>query len=303
MSGTIERAAVAYCVRLTAGAARNFYYGIRLLPLERMQALCAIYAYAREIDDVADGTGSTEFKLGELARLRSQLTSLGGQRDPRCVALRLAAEAFPVPLSALEEIIDGVTLDVRGKQYDETDDMLEYCDKVAGTVGRLCVSVMDSSDRDLATRLAHRLWVGMQLTNIIRDVSEDSGIGRTYIPRAHLRRFGLEETWLEPETGPDPISFAKLIRHECHLARLLMEDGLCCLPLLDRRGAACMAAMAGIYERLLFDMWREPSCVLAGRASLSSFRKQLTAARAVVGLPAVRPAVVGGFSSVPVVNS
>lgn len=128
-------ASYAYCERLTRNQARNFYYGIRLLPEPKRLALSAVYAFAREIDDIGDGDLPADRKVAELARMRKQLKDLSADRDPVAVALADAATRFPIPLPALDELIDGVEMDVRETEYETFDELRVYCRCVAGTVG------------------------------------------------------------------------------------------------------------------------------------------------------------------------
>lgn len=286
MTTTLEDLSARFCIGVTRTQAKNFYYGIRLLPRERREALCAIYAYAREIDDVADGDWTDEAKYRELARLREQLDDLGQYTDPRCRALGRATKRYPIPLEAISELVDGVTHDVAEITYKTNAETIDYCDKVAGTIGRLCVSVMCTNERQLASALAHKMWVGMQLVNIIRDVTEDQSLGRSYISYECFTAFGLEELWHSAAPIMPTPAFAALIRDRCREADEYLADGLCCLPLLGPRSAAAMAGMAGVYQRLLRAIANDPLAVLQHSVRLSTHEKRATVARAVLGLPA-----------------
>ena len=268
----------AYCQEVTRREAANFYYGIRLLPKERRIALCAVYALARRVDDVGDGEASEEEKLRRLGEERRRLESIDtAYDDPVLVALRDAAERFPLALDAFAELIDGVEMDVRGHRYETFADLLPYCRRVAGTIGRLSLGVFETGDRESACEHADDLGVAFQLTNILRDIREDLDRGRVYLPAEDLERFGCE---LEAP-GPE---LAELVRFEADRARAWFDSGLRLLPLLDRQSAACVGAMAGIYRRLLGRIERRPELVLRGRVSLPSWEKGWVAVRSLASV-------------------
>jgi 15-cis-phytoene synthase len=271
-------AAYRYCEDVTRLRAGNFYHGIRLLPAPRRAALCSVYALARKVDDIADGPLPDEEKLSLLDAVRSDLGALRNLRDdPVFVALADAAGRFPIPVDAFDDLLDGAEMDVRGEAYAQFADLLVYCRRVAGSIGRLSLGVFDARDREAAMRHADDLGVALQLTNILRDVREDLERGRIYIPQEDLDRFGCTLTPLEV-SGP----VSELVRFEVERARGWFARGLRLLPLLDRRSAVCVAAMAGIYRRLLDRIERRPELVLRERLSLPGWEKGWVAVRAAV---------------------
>ena len=170
------QAAYRRCEEITSREARNFSYGIRLLPADKRQAMSALYALARRIDDIGDGTAPPEDKLTALAQVRKQVASLAApsrEDDPVLIALADVARRYPIPLSAIDELIDGCELDVHGARYATIDDLVGYCRRVAGTVGRLSLGVFGCADPATAEPLADALGVALQLTNILRDIVED----------------------------------------------------------------------------------------------------------------------------------
>ncbi|HUH79931.1 MAG TPA: squalene/phytoene synthase family protein [Solirubrobacteraceae bacterium] len=297
------------CEAITRAEAANFYYGIRLLPRERRRALCAAYAFARRIDDIGDGDLPSEEKLVRLARAEQQLRELGDRGpggDPVMVALEDAGARFRIPVSALQELIEGVRMDVLETRYETFEELVGYCRRVAGAIGRVCLSIFDSRaparDGAAAAALADDLGVALQLTNILRDVREDAENGRVYLPGEDLRRFGLSDgTPLAqlperlvgiapaPAAGPgggDPAQLEELcalVRFEADRAQRWFERGMQLVPLLDRRSGACVRAMAGIYHRVLERIERDPERVLRERVSLSGREKAWVAARALAG--------------------
>jgi len=297
---TVEvRAAYQHCEQITRTQARNFAYGIRLLPADKRRALSAVYAFARRVDDIGDGSLPAADKLAALAGARASVTSLAGQEadvsaDPVLVALADAARQFPIPVSAFGELIDGCEADVRGTRYATFGDLEHYCRCVAGSIGRLSLGVFGCKDAAVAAPLADALGVALQLTNILRDVREDFGNGRVYLPADDLERFGAV---LKPDAAVAVLADSRLedvVRFEAERARGWYATGLRLMPLLDRRSAASAGAMAGIYFRLLEHISAAPATALQRRLSLSTGEKAMVAMRSLAGMmPAVpqpRPA-------------
>jgi len=138
MSQPDVESAYAHCRDVTRASATSFYYGMRLLPRPRRVALYAVYAFARRIDDIADGPAGAAEKLAELERARGQLALLGSSAgDPVLAALADVCRNYPLPREALEELIDGAAMDVSGRTYASFDDLVVYCRRVGGTIGRL----------------------------------------------------------------------------------------------------------------------------------------------------------------------
>jgi len=261
-------AAYAECRRIARDSGSSFYAGMRLLPADRRDAIFAIYALARRIDDIADGDLGTDEKLAELMRVRTELDSLDDTGDPVLVAVADAARRYPIPLAAFGDLVDGAEMDARGSEYATFADTELYGRRVAGSIGRLALGVFETTDRPAAERLADELGVALQLTNILRDVSEDVSIGRVYLPREDLYRFGCHIGNGRIE-GPAEL----LIAFEAQRALGRLELGLALVPLLDRRSAACVLAMAGSYRRLLQRIAAHPKLVLGGRPSLRRWEK------------------------------
>jgi phytoene synthase len=318
------RAAYRYCEEITWSQARNFAYGIRLLPPAKRQALAAVYAFARRIDDIGDGDLPPPAKLAALADARASVTALsaghhppggngslprqnggppgdGAADDLVLVALADAANRFDIPLAAFGELIDGCEADVRGTTYRTFDDLLHYCRCVAGSIGRLSLGVFGTADVATAAPLADALGVALQLTNILRDIREDYLGGRVYLPAEDFERFGcslgngaLQPGAAEhgsgqhgPGNGADGDKLAALVEFEAERAGAWYAKGLTLIPLLDWRSAASAGAMAGIYHRLLERIAATPGAVLERRMSLSPQEKALVAARSLV--VALRP--------------
>jgi 15-cis-phytoene synthase len=298
------------CEAITRMEAANFYYGIRLLSGERRRAMCAAYAFARRIDDIGDGPLELEQKRELLEQAGAQLAELERSRsaavapaDPVIVALADAHARFSLPPGALGELIDGVRMDLDGVTYESFDELVLYCRRVAGAIGRVCLAIFatrvpgDAGVRERAQieALADDLGVALQLTNILRDVREDALNGRVYLPGEDLRRFEVADG---AAAGADMAHSAQalaaaaaradealvaLVRFEADRAQQWFARGMALVPLLDRRSAACVAAMAGIYHRLLARIEADPPRALRERMSLSGREKALVALRSLAG--------------------
>jgi 15-cis-phytoene synthase len=269
----------AECEAITRDRARNFWYGIRLLPVPKRQALASVYAMARRIDDAGDDGLSPAHAGAALDRIEASLGRLDPTSpDPVVAALAVSAERFPLPMEAFDDLLAGVRMDVEGTDYVTAEDLVRYARRVAGSVGRLSLAVFGvrRGPAGEAMALADDLGVAMQLTNILRDVREDLGRGRLYLPAVDLARFACRREDLLAG-GPE---VAALIRFEADRAAGWFARGLQLLPLLDHRSAACTGAMAGIYRRLLRRISARPESVLAARLSLAVWEKGLVAGRA-----------------------
>ncbi len=279
------------CERITWTQARNFAYGIRLLPAAKRRGLAVIYAFARRIDDIGDGTElaeetimpaektimPAEEKIAALEAARRAVLDLSAPdpADPVLLALADTARTFPVPMAAFGELIDGCVADVRGTHYETFEDLLHYCRCVAGSIGRLSLGIFGTShDPEEAARVADSLGVALQLTNILRDIREDHQNGRVYLPAEDLAKFDCNLD------DPDAAQFTRLVEFQAERARDWYATGLRLLPMLDHRSAACTGAMAGIYRQLLERIAAQPAAVLRGRMSLSAGEKAAVAVKA-----------------------
>jgi phytoene synthase len=285
MTSAELESAYARCEEITRAEAKNFAYGIRLLPTPKRQAMSALYAFARRVDDVGDGPGSSADKLAALAGIRAQVESLHGPQpagDAVLVALGDTVNRYPVPLGALGELVTGCEMDCRLERYDTFDELVVYCRCVAGSIGRLSLAIFGSTDPDAAPALADTLGIGLQVTNILRDIVEDRDVmGRIYLPAEDLERFGCSAD----ASGP-LAELVDLVRFEAGRAKERYAEGLRLLRLLDHRSRACVGAMAGIYGRLLGRIERDPLAVLDHRVSVPTWEKAWVAARSLAGVGA-----------------
>jgi phytoene synthase len=294
MTGAASRPTVAEayaaCQEITNSAAKNFSYGIRLLPADRRAALSAVYAFSRRLDDIGDGDLPDDEKIEGLAKARADIRGLDpNSEDPVLVALADTARRFPIPLEAFIELADGVESDIVPSTYDTFDDMVGYCRLVAGTIGRLSLGIFGTTEaarRRDAPAIADALGVALQQTNILRDVREDLLGGRTYLPQAELAAAGVKlAVDASGRLGGPQDALVDYLRAGAARAEEWYGRGLVLLDLLDRRSAACCGALAGIYLRLNRRIKADPSAVLTQRVSLPGWEKAMVAGRSLAGRP------------------
>lgn len=253
--------------RLTRARARNFAYGIMLLPRPKRRAVAAVYAFARRVDDIADDPDLADAdKREQLEALRARLGGDPGG-EAMLVALADARRRYPIPEQALHDLIDGGLMDTERRRYANFDDLLGYCRRVAGSVGVACVAVYGAEE----PRRAETLGIALQLINIIRDVPEDWRLGRVYLPQDELRRFGVAEE--DIAAGRVTPAWRALMAHQAARARAHLAEGRTLLPRLDRRCAACVAAFANLYEATLDRIEAAGYDVFGGPPRLSALTK------------------------------
>jgi phytoene synthase len=258
-----------WCESITRREAKNFAYGIRLLHAPERQAMSAVYALARRIDDIGDGTSAPDEKLADLQVVRKEIDNLDPRsHDPVLVAVADAQRRYDLPMECFGEIIDGCVMDVTGTSYETIDDLVKYCRYVAGSVGRLSLSIFGTDEPSVAMPLADSLGVALQLTNILRDVLEDRSFGRVYLPAEDATRVRCA-----PDLSGPPSEIARLVAFECGRAEQWFAEGLQLLPLLNSRSRACVGTMSGIYRRLLMRIESNPLAVTQGRVSVPTFEK------------------------------
>jgi phytoene synthase len=272
------------CEAITRSEAKNFSYGIRLLPPEKRRAMSALYAFARRVDDIGDGAAGEAEKWVALGQVRDALDALERGSVPAddvvLVGLLDATERYGLPVDALRELVTGCEMDCSTIRYDTWEDLAAYCRCVAGSIGRLSLAIFGCTDPDRGRELADTLGLGLQLTNVLRDIVEDRDVmGRVYLPGEDLARFGVG-----PDVSGSPEALSAVVRFECGRARALYGEGLDLLDLLDRRSRACVSAMAGIYRRLLERIEAEPLEVFDHRVSVPGWTKAAVAARSLVGV-------------------
>jgi phytoene synthase len=267
--------AYAACAEVTRTQAKNFAYGIALLPAAKRRAMTVVYALARRVDDIVDEPGPIGARARSLDDLEARVASTMAERVPAVpddavlIALADVVRHYPLPLDAVAELFEGCRRDLVVARMATIDDLVVYCRQVAGSIGRLSLAVFGTERPAMTAPLADDLGVALQLTNVLRDVVEDRDqLGRVYLPADDLARFGCAPD----ASGPDD-RLAALLAFEAERARTWYGRGLGLLPHLDHRSRACVAAMAGIYHRLLDHIERDPGAALRGRISLTTGQK------------------------------
>ena len=240
-----------HCCEVARAAARNFYYGFLLLPREKREALCALYAFMRHADDLSDAAGETQNKRERLKAWSAALDRAmeGNYGKSRVLpALHHTIKRYAIPLSYFHDLMEGAEMDLSITTYASFDLLERYCYCVAGTVGLCCLHVFGFQDPH-ALDLASRLGTAFQLTNILRDVSEDYGMGRVYLPQEDVRRFGCTENDFASTSASK--DFTELIRFEVIRAWQYYAAGTPLLHLVSPDSRPALWTLIRIYSGIL----------------------------------------------------
>ena len=274
--------AYAYCRQITRKSSSNFYFAFRLLPAERHNALCALYAFCRFMDDIADqptieasalqGKGKKERLEVLLNAWREELGQCYGGTPRHLISLALSdtVHRFPIQQAHLAGIIDGVEMDLRRTHYRTFEDLYDYCYHVASLVGLACIEIFGYRNPS-AREYAVDLGIAFQLTNILRDVREDAQRGRVYLPEEDMMRFGYTEQDLQNEVYND--AFVGLMTFEGNRAREYYNRALQSRAPEDQRSLVAAEAMRLIYSRLLDTLVQRNFNIFSSRVTLPSSRK------------------------------
>jgi phytoene synthase len=265
------------CRAVTKRSRSNFAYAFLFLPRAKREALYAIYAFCRLTDDLVDeaATDPSEAldpRAAALRAWRAELDACCREAAGHPVTLRLAEirRTFPIPRAYFDELLNGVEMDLGGRRYETFAELEQYCYRVAGVVGLMCIEVFGYTQP--ATRLyAERLGTAFQLTNILRDLGKDAADGRVYLPQEDLRRFGVREEDLA--AGRPTPAVRDLVRFETDRARRLYAAARAALPPEDRRAMLPAQIMCAIYARLLREIERRAYDVFSSRVALSDTRR------------------------------
>ena len=261
-----------YCQERAAQSGSSFYYSFLFLEPPRRQAITALYAFCREVDDAVDECPDASVSRAQLDWWRGEVQALfdGRPGHPVTQALATSLQHFSLPQEQLLEIIDGMEMDLENAQYPDFKALHLYCYRVASVVGLLAAEIFGYTDRQ-TLKYAHDLGLAFQLTNIIRDVGEDARRGRIYLPQDELARFGV--------TGDDLLharytdNFRKLMEFQVARATALYQQAFAQLPAPDRKAQRAGLIMAAIYRATLDEIVRDGFRVLDQRISLPPLRK------------------------------
>lgn len=276
-----------YCDHVARTQARNFYYGFRLLPRARRDALSAIYAFFRACDDYSDEAGSIEEKRAALDRWRAMLAEAvaeptsAGRLGPIWLAFADAVRRYRIPERYFHELLDGTLTDLVKTTYDTFDELYQYCYRVASTVGLVCVHIFGFDGAASSLEMAEWCGIAFQLTNILRDVEEDARLGRIYLPADDLTRFGLTPDDLIQPPGDD--RFHRMMAFEAARARDYYARSAPLRERIDAESRAGFSALVLIYHSLLDKIEREQFRVHGRRIKLSVASKLLLLVKAYLG--------------------
>lgn len=270
----------AACEALSRREAGNFYHAFRVLPRPQRRAMCALYAFMRIADDLGDDPGSTSAKRAALAKYRTDFHSClaGDYTRELHPALHDTILSYSVPTEYLEAVLDGIEMDLEGATYQTFAELYRYCYRVASAVGLCCIHIWGYRGEE-AKLYAEKAGIAFQLTNILRDLAEDAGRDRVYLPREDLERFGYDRTQLE--RGEKGRNFQALMRFEADRARGFYAESEPLCRHLPAPGRAVFQVMFRTYRGLLDEIVARDFDVFRERIGLSRWRKWTLVLRAV----------------------
>jgi phytoene synthase len=261
-----------YCQQKAAASGSSFYYSFLFLPAERRRAITALYAFCREVDDIADEVKDVGVARTKLAWWRTEVANLfaGHPQHPVTRALAPFVKEYGLDAARMNEIIDGMEMDLVYHRYPDFDSLRLYCHRAAGVVGQLSASIFGFT-RPATLEYAEALGLAFQLTNIIRDVGEDARRDRIYIPQDELARFGVTSEDILTRRGGE--AFQKLMEFQAERAQSYYDLAYSKLAKEDRAAQRAGLIMASIYATLLEEIRRDRYDVLDKRIALTPVRK------------------------------
>ncbi|MEX2147734.1 MAG: presqualene diphosphate synthase HpnD [Candidatus Rokuibacteriota bacterium] len=266
--------------RVTRKSRSNFYYAFLTLPRPQREALYAVYAFCRTVDDIADLGGDAQTQARGLALWRQEVARCyePGAVPTLPIARQLAEAvgAYGLDRSALEAIIEGCEMDLRRTTYETAEDLYPYCYRVASAVGLCCIEIFGYTD-PRAREYAIHLGTALQLTNILRDVGADARAGRVYLPREDLRAFGV--TVDDLVAGRHSEAVTRLLAHQAARAREFYQRAREAFPAVDARSLVPAQIMGRIYYALLREIEARGFRVFGERVSVPTARKVAIALR------------------------
>ncbi len=271
----------AYCHRIARQRARNFYYGFLLLPRQRRDAFCAVYAFMRYCDDIADGADSIAGKSSALKQWRAALDrALRGEysspdqasetADLILPAFHHAVQQYSIPAQYFHDLIDGAEMDLSIRTYRTFDDLYQYCYRVASVVGLCSLHILGFRDT-AAKKLAEECGIAFQLTNILRDLREDAQSGRIYLPLEDLERFGYSPD--ELAAGEYNRQFLALMQFEIERARSYYRRAYPLIDMVEAESRPALWTLMSIYGGILNAIERNGGNVFSREAALSDMEK------------------------------
>lgn len=261
-----------YCQQRAAQSGSSFYYSFLFLPEERRRAITALYAFCREVDDVVDECTDPGVARMKLAWWRQEVAKVydGGAQHPVARALAEFTGRFDLQQERLQEIIDGMEMDLDHNRYPDFATLRRYCHRVAGVVGLLSAEIFGYQD-PRTLDYAAELGIALQLTNIIRDVGEDARRGRIYLPLDELEQHEVKAA--DILAARENQNFRRLMEFQIQRAQDCYRRALATLPATDRRAQRAGLVMAAIYRTLLEEIRADGCRVLTQRVALTPVRK------------------------------
>jgi phytoene synthase len=261
-----------YCQQKAVASGSSFYYSFLFLPEDRRRAITALYAYCREVDDVVDETSDAGIAAAKLLWWRKEVASIyqGQPQHPVARALAEVVGPYGIGEAQLQEVIDGMAMDLEYNAYPDFDALKVYCHRVAGAVGMLAARIFGYED-PRTLEYAADLGLAFQLTNIIRDVGEDARRNRLYLPLHELAEYGV--TAEDITQGRETENFRKLMEFQIARANGYYDQAFSKLSAVDRKSQRPGLVMAAIYRTLLEEIRKDGSRVLTQRTALTPVRK------------------------------
>lgn len=261
-----------YCQNKAAQSGSSFYYSFLFLPVEKRRAITALYAFCREVDDIADECHDTTLAETKLAWWRNEIaqTFQGQPHHPVSLELVAAIAAYQLELGDFNAVIDGMEMDLRQRTYEDFSALQVYCYRVAGVVGKMAAKIFGYQNPEVAC-YAEDLGTALQLTNIIRDVGEDARRGRIYIPKDELDRYEVRS--VDILAAKNTSHFADLMTYQIARAENYYASAFKKLPVAERKNQRTGIIMAAIYRTLLGEIAQDPAQVMRQRVGLTPLRK------------------------------
>jgi len=267
-----------YCRSLTRKSQSNFFYSFLFLPSHKRQAIYAVYAFSRAVDDVVDHAVDLSVAAKGLTEWRREVDRMyeGRAEHPIAVQMAEAARRFHISKELPLALIEGCEMDLKRTRYATFEELYEYCYHVASVIGLMCIEVFGYRT-EKAKLYAEKLGIAFQLTNILRDVKSDAGRGRIYLPREDLDRFGYREEDVLSSVYSE--RFVSLMKFQCERARGYYEEAKAALTTEDKPSLLAAEIMSGIYARLLSEIERVGYDVYRNTVSLPRYKKMWIALR------------------------
>jgi phytoene synthase len=268
----------AQCIAVTKERAANFHFAFQVLPKPRYRGICALYAFSRLADDISDDDSNAERALKNSRAWRKSFDdALAGDTSshPILPAVADTMQRYNIPPVYMHDLITGTEMDAHKKRYEKWDETYLYCYRVASVIGMMTIHVFGFTDPK-AIPMAEKTGIAFQMTNILRDLKEDAGLGRIYLPLEDLRAHGVDEAQLL--AAKDSPELRKLVKFEVERAQGYYEHSRELLPLIESESRDALGSLVAIYGRLLQEIERREYDVLTERVSLSTAEKLKLAA-------------------------